>query len=297
MVPPALSALRKCIDWTPFFHTWELKGAYPAILEDPARGTEARRLLEDAERQLDLWEQENTLELRGVFGLFRACSEGETVKLMGEHGEELARLEFLRQQRSRSEGKPLLSLADYVAPDEKGTEDALGLFAVTAGGPFAAAEIEKAEAEGDDYQSILMKSLLDRLAEALAEWLHREVRTKHWGYAPGENATLEDLLRNRYRGIRPAPGYPACPDHTEKRALWELLDVTRNTGIELTESLAMLPASSVCGYYFAHSQARYFGIGNIGKDQVQDYAARKGMPLPEMEKWLAPNLDYNPESD
>ena len=289
---PTLTELRGYIDWTPFFHTWELKGAYPRILDDPKLGEAARKLLEDAESLLAQWESWATVGLKGVIGFFKAQSEGESI-FVERPGESILTLENLRQQKR---WKSQLCLADYIAPRESGIQDYMGAFAVTSGRVLEelAQETERA---GDDYTGILIKALADRLAEAYAEWLHEWVRTTGWGYSPDEHLENADLIRSRYRGIRPAPGYPACPDHTEKAKLWDLLEVESRTGMTLTESFAMNPAASVSGWYFAHPESRYFGIGQIGEDQVQSYASRKGWTLKQAEYWLTPSLGYTPKEE
>ncbi|HSV72880.1 MAG TPA: methionine synthase [Chthonomonadales bacterium] len=290
----AVEALVPFIDWSPFFHVWELRGRFPAILEDRVVGARARDLYDDGKRMLDRLVRERALEPRGVYGFFPASGEGDDIVIFADvrRTSEIARVHCLRQQSSRSAGEPHRCLADYVAPRATGLADSIGAFAVTAGHGlerFAAAR----RADHDDYGAILAEALADRLAEAFAEMLHRQARAD-WGYGAGENLSAEDLIRERYRGIRPAPGYPACPDHTQKRTLFALLDVERATGITLTESLAMHPASSVSGWYLAHPAARYFPIGRIGRDQVVDYAARRGVSVAEAERWLAPNLNYEP---
>jgi 5-methyltetrahydrofolate--homocysteine methyltransferase len=270
------------VDWTPFFHAWELKGVYPRILEHPQWGAAARDLLEAGRGLLDRIVRERLLRARAVYGLFPAAAEGEDVVLGG------ARFPMLRQQRSSGGDAPLLSLADYVAPADTGRQDHAGAFAVTAG--LGLPDLVGAfEADHDDYGAILAKALADRLAEALAEMLHARVR-REGGYGESAPPPLEDLIKERYRGIRPAPGYPACPDHTEKATLWRLLGVEAATGIRLTESFAMDPAASVCGLYLAHPQAHYFSVGRIGSDQLADYARRKGTTVDEMGRWLAPLL-------
>jgi 5-methyltetrahydrofolate--homocysteine methyltransferase len=293
--PWPLEDLVERIDWTPFFQAWELPGRHPAILKDPKAGAEARRLLEDARRLLRRAIEAGWLEARAVVGLFAAGAVGDDVRLFADERrhETLAELHFLRQQAAKSEGAPNFCLADFVAPVESGVGDWLGAFAVSAGfgvEPRAAAF----EAARDDYSAIVLKALADRLAEALAERLHERVRREFWAYAPDESLGNEDLIAEKYRGIRPAPGYPACPDHSEKTILWQVLDVERHTGMRLTESWAMWPAASVAGYYFAHPEARYFGVGHVGRDQVQDYARRKGASQHEAERWLRPVLGYDP---
>ncbi|GIV58186.1 MAG: methionine synthase [Rhodothermaceae bacterium] len=290
-----LEKLRRYIDWTPFFQAWELRGKYPAIFDDPEKGPVARKLFEDANALLDELIAGGLLTAHGVFGLFPASAVGDDIEVYtGEDRTEVAAvLHTLRQQAAKTPGRPNRALADYVAPKASGVPDYVGAFAVTAGHGVDAL-VARYEAEHDDYRAILVKALADRLAEAFAEHLHERVRKVYWGYAPDEAFTNEDLIAERYRGIRPAPGYPAQPDHTEKRILWDLLDAEANTGITLTESLAMMPAASVCGLYLAHPEAAYFNVGQLGRDQIEDYARRKGMPVAEVERWLAPRLNYTP---
>jgi 5-methyltetrahydrofolate--homocysteine methyltransferase len=282
------------IDWSPFFATWELKGKHPKILDDPVVGGEARRLLGDAERLLHEIVRNRTLEARAVFGIFPANSEEDDVVVYTDEtrSTERARLHMLRQQWQRKGQEHFRSLADYVAPANGGWKDYIGAFAVTAGVGCDAAAAEY-ERRHDDYSAIMIKALADRLAEALAEKLHKDVRVL-WGYGRSESLTNEELIEEKYRGVRPAPGYPACPDHTEKRTLWSLLDVENAIGVRLTESCAMTPAASVSGWYLAHPQARYFAVDRVARDQVEDYARRKGATIREVERWLAPNLGYDP---
>jgi 5-methyltetrahydrofolate--homocysteine methyltransferase len=289
-----LAELVDRIDWTPFFHTWELAGHYPAILEDPVVGAAARNLFADARALLDRIVRERLLTARGVVGLFPAAAVGDDIELYapGTRTDPIATIHTLRQQMAKPPGRPNLALADYVAPRESRIPDHVGGFAVTAGVGLEAL-VAEFEAEHDDYSAIMAKALADRLAEAFAERLHERVRREFWGYAQDEALDNAELIREAYQGIRPAPGYPACPDHTEKRILFDLLDVERNTGIELTESFAMTPTASVSGYYFWHPEARYFGVGKFGRDQVEDYAKRKGLSVEEAERWLAPNLGYS----
>jgi 5-methyltetrahydrofolate--homocysteine methyltransferase len=280
------------IDWTPFFQTWELAGHYPAILDDPLVGPAARSLFDDARALLDRIVRERLLTARGVFGLFPAASVGDDIEVYGpDRRERLAVIHTLRQQMAKPPGRPNLALADYVAPRDSGVPDHVGAFAVTAGHGLDAV-VADYQARHDDYGAILAKALADRLAEAFAERLHERVRREFWGYAREESLENTELIREAYQGIRPAPGYPACPDHTEKGTLFELLDVVRRAGISLTESFAMTPTAAVSGYYFWRPEARYFGVGRIGRDQVEDYAGRKGMTVEEVERWLAPNLGY-----
>ena len=285
-----LSDLVPVIDWSPFFHTWELKGRYPKIFEDPIVGSRAKELFEDAQGLLKEILDNRLLTARAVYGLFPANSVDDDVEVYKDESrsEVLATFHTLRQQLEKPEGDANYALADFIAPKSTGVADYLGGFAVTTGIGIEAL-CERFEKDHDDYNSIMAKALADRLAEAFAEWLHREVR-EAWGYGKEEHLSAEDLIRERYRGIRPAPGYPACPDHTEKRILFDLLDAERHTGIHLTETFAMFPASSVSGLYFAHPQAKYFAVGKIDHDQVKDYAARKQMDVATVQRWLSPNL-------
>jgi len=292
-----LQEIRDYIDWTPFFHSWQMKASYPKIFDDPEKGAEARRLFEDAQALLDLVITERWLRARAVIGLFPANAlPNDDVEVYADESrdEVLTTFHFLRQQKAKPPGRPNLSLADFVAPRATGLEDHIGLFAVTAG--IGEEECSRRfENEHDDYSAIMVKALADRLAEAFAELMHERVRKEFWGYAADEDLVTDALIREEYRGIRPAPGYPACPEHTEKRLLWNLLAAEESAGISLTESCAMSPPSAVSGFYFSHPDSRYFGVAEIGRDQVSDYAARKGMTLEEAEKWLAPNLGYDPE--
>jgi 5-methyltetrahydrofolate--homocysteine methyltransferase len=283
------------VDWSPFFTAWEMPGTYPRIFDNPARGAEARRLFDDAQRLLDRIVRERLLTARAVFGFFPANAVGDDIELYTDDSRTglLTTLHTLRQQSERPEDQPHQALADYVAPRESGVADYVGAFAVTAGIGIESL-VDEFERDHDDYSAIMTKALADRLAEALAEALHKRAR-EEWGYGRDENLSNEELIRERYRGIRPAPGYPACPDHTEKRVLFNLLDAERRAGIRLTETFAMMPAASVSGFYFSHPQARYFTVGRLGRDQVLDYARRKGMPLAEVERWLGPNLNYEPD--
>jgi 5-methyltetrahydrofolate--homocysteine methyltransferase len=287
-----LKNLVPLIDWTPFFHAWELKGVYPRILQDPVVGPRAQELFDDARKLLAEIVEGNLLTARAVAGFFPANSVGDDIELYADdtRTRPLATFFTLRQQMQKPEGEPEYALADFIAPKESGLSDYLGAFAVTAGVGAAeqAARFEKAH---DDYNAIMVKALADRLAEALAEWMHKQARDA-WGYGREEKLSLEEVLKERYRGIRPAPGYPASPDHTEKATLFTLLDAQRATSIELTENFAMLPAASVCGLYFSHPQARYFAVGKISRDQVLDYQRRKGLELRAIERWLGPHLNY-----
>jgi 5-methyltetrahydrofolate--homocysteine methyltransferase len=289
----ALEALRNYIDWTPFFLTWEMKGKYPSILENDKHGKEAKKLFDDANKLLDEIIAGNLLTANGVIGLFAANSEGDDIEIYSEESRdgEVNFLHTLRQQMKKAKGEPNLALADFIAPKESNVEDYLGIFAVTAGFGVSGL-VEKYKNEHDDYNGILVKALADRIAEAFAELLHERVRKEYWGYAAEENYSPNELIKEKYLGVRPAPGYPAQPDHTEKIILFDLLEAEKNTGIKLTESMAMFPAASVSGIYFSHPKARYFNVGQIAKDQVSDYRRRKGMSLDEVEKWLAPALNY-----
>ncbi|MDW8393090.1 MAG: methionine synthase [Chitinophagales bacterium] len=289
----SLQQLTARIDWTPFFQAWELSGKFPDLLDDPVIGAEARRLFADAQKTLQKIIDEKKLTAHGVFGLFPANTHHpDDVTLTAPDGT-VRCIHFLRQQYVKTPGQPHLCLADFIAPASSGKTDYLGMFAVTAGMGLDQ-WLNELERRHDDYEAIMAKALADRLAEAFAETLHEQVRRHWWGYAPDEAFTNEELIAERYRGIRPAPGYPACPDHTEKQTLFDLLEVTQNTGIVLTENFAMLPAAAVCGYYFAHPEARYFGVGKLDRDQVEDYARRKGWMLAQAEKWLSPALAYSP---
>ncbi|MGN6578300.1 MAG: methionine synthase [Nocardioides sp.] len=291
-----LDELRRYIDWQPFFNAWEMKGRFPDILNNPATGEAARKLWDDAQVMLDRVVEERWLHAHGVIGLFPANAVGDDIEVYADESrtQVLTTLCNLRQQGEHRHGVPNRSLGDYVAPKETGLQDYVGAFAVTAG-LGSAEKIAEFKAALDDYSAILLESLADRLAEAFAERMHERVRKEFWGYAADEQLDNDELIKETYDGIRPAPGYPACPDHTEKVKLWELLDVHAETGIELTESMAMWPGAAVSGWYFSHPQSQYFVVGRIGKDQVEDYAARKGMTLREAERWLAPNLGYEPE--
>jgi 5-methyltetrahydrofolate--homocysteine methyltransferase len=288
-----LAELRPFIDWTPFFHTWGLKGVYPRILKEGEQGAEASKLFTDAQALLDQIIALKQLAARGVYGFFPANAVGDDVELYLDESRAtvLERLHFLRQQTDKGSA-PCRSLSDFIAPQQTGLPDHIGAFAVTTG--IGLKELcDSFRAANDDYNAIMAEALADRLAEAFAEALHKRVRDE-WGYGRAEALTTDDLIHEKYRGIRPAPGYPACPDHTEKGALWSLLDVEANTGMKITESYAMWPGSSVSGLYFAHPESRYFSLGKIDRDQIADYAPRKAMPLAEAERWLSPNLNYDP---
>ncbi len=289
-----LSELASYIDWSPFFHTWEMRGRYPDLLNDLVRGPAAKELFANAQELLQEIVQKRLLAARAVYGFYPANSEGDDIILYTDAARtrELARFHTLRQQKESQSGKPQFALADFIAPVESGIVDYIGAFAVTAG--HGTEELARRfESEHDPYNSIMAKALADRLAEAFAECLHKQVRAE-WGYGKEENLSREELIAEAYRGIRPAPGYPACPDHTEKRILFDLLEVEKTAGITLTESFAMLPAASVSGLYFAHKESRYFAVSAIGRDQVEAYAARKGMTVSEVERWLSPVLGYDP---
>ncbi len=318
-----LAELRPYIDWTPFFRTWELVGKFPHIFDDPIVGESARNLWQDAQKMLDQLIAEKWLTAKGVIGLFPAASAGDDIVVYTDASrrEEWERIHCLRQQMQKPPGRPNHSLADFVAPVGSGLRDHVGLFVVTTGHGLHE-KVAEFEAAHDDYNAILLQALGDRLAEAFAERLHERVRVEFWGYEGAEeqrgrgaeetavlattqhsypngysalstqHLTREDLIAEKYQGIRPAPGYPACPDHTEKETLFAMLEATKHTGVTLTESMAMWPAAAVSGYYFSHPQSQYFGLGRIARDQVVDYAARKGLPLEVVERWLAPNLGY-----
>ena len=279
-----LKDLIPTIDWTPFFQTWQLKGQYPAIFEDKVVGEEAKKLFDDAQAMLNQMVENNWVKASGVFGIFKAKSKGDDIEVLNEDGSLLKTFYTLRQQRKMAAGIPNLALADYIAAKD----DYIGCFAVTAGLGIEK-QLKVYDDEGDDYNSILLKALADRLAESFAEKLHQEVRVNYWGYAADENLSNDELVRENYKGIRPAPGYPACPDHLEKPSIFELLDA-ESVGIELTESMAMWPAAAVSGYYFSHPDSKYFGLGKIGEDQIKAYAERKGIELELAMKWLRPNL-------
>ncbi len=283
--------IREFIDWTPFFHAWELKGKFPAIFSNPDYGGEAKKLYNDALNLLDEIEAKNMLRAHAVFGIFPANSDGDDIILYKneKRRRKLGVLHSLRQQKKSSKPNNNLALADFIAPKESGIADYIGLFAVTAGTGIEDA-LKEFEANHDDYNAILIKSIADRLAEAFTELLHLKVRTDYWGYAEDENLTYAEIVEEKYVGIRPAPGYPAQPDHTEKRIIFDLLNVEKETGITLTESMAMLPTASVSGLFFAHPKAKYFGVGKILNDQLEDYASRKKMKVEEMREWLKPNL-------
>ncbi|WP_312766275.1 methionine synthase [Pseudoxanthomonas mexicana] len=287
-----LDELVDCIDWTPFFNAWELFGKYPAILTDDVVGAQASELYRDARAMLAKIVDERWLTAKAVFGLWPANSVGDDVELAVDGRSE--RLHFLRQQVDKPVERPDFCLADFIAPKDSGRQDWIGMFAVTAGIGIDA-HVARFEADHDDYNAILLKALADRLAEALAERLHQRVRTEFWGYVADETLDNEALIAEKYVGIRPAPGYPACPEHSEKATLFRLLDAGSHAGMSLTESFAMLPTAAVSGYYFSHPQSQYFVVGRVSKEQVADYARRKGVEIAQVERWLASNLDYDPE--
>ena len=289
-----LATLREFIDWSPFFHTWGLKGIYPRILEHADQGAQARQIFSEGNALLDLIIEKKLITARGVYGLFPASAVGDDVELYADDTSEkvLERFRFLRQQSNKEGSEPCRSLADFIAPRETGLSDHIGAFAVTSG--IGLKELcDSYRAKHDDYNAIMAEAIADRLAEAFAECLHKRVR-EEWGYGCAEGLSNADLIQEKYRGIRPAAGYPACPDHTEKGPLWRLLDVQTNTGMLITESFAMWPGSSVSGLYFAHPKSRYFSLGKIDRDQVADYSKRKGMSVAEVERWLGQNLNYDP---
>jgi 5-methyltetrahydrofolate--homocysteine methyltransferase len=292
--PVPLADIVPYVDWSPFFAAWELRGTFPRIFENEVWGARAKELYDDARRLLDELVAEGQLTAKAAYGFFPANALGDDVEIYAGEDRRSASavLRMLRQQSERPADQPLQSLSDYVAPRETGLADYVGAFVVTAGHGLDAI-VRRFDAQHDDYNAIMAKALADRLAEALAELLHRRVRAE-WGYGKEEHLSHEELIRERYRGIRPAPGYPACPDHTEKRVLFDLLEGEARAGVTLTESYAMLPTAAVSGWYFSHPEARYLTVGRIGADQVEDYARRKGMTRSEAERWLAPNLGYTP---
>ena len=296
-----MAEIARFIDWTPFFHTWELRGVYPRILQHEKHGEEARKLFADAQKLLQQIISEKLLTPRCVYGFFPANRVGDDVELYTDESRTkvLNTFHFLRQQMEKTAGTPNWCLADFITPRESQISnlksqipDHIGAFAVTSGHGLKEL-VEKYKADHDDYNAIMAEALADRLAEAFAEFLHKRVR-EEWGYGQVEKLKIEDLIAEKYRGIRPAAGYPACPDHTEKGTLWKLLDVEKSAGIKLTENFAMWPGSSVSGLYFAHPESKYFAVGKLGRDQLLDYHRRKGMTLQEAEKWLGPYLNYEP---
>ena len=285
-----LTKLEDFIDWSPFFRSWDLHGKYPDILTDEVVGEQATELFADAKVLLAKIFDEKLLKAKAVFGLFPATTiNDDDIEVSISEKEKTVTFLSLRQQLKKREGVPSFALADFIAPKETNIQDYIGAFCVSTG--FGTKELAEAfETDHDDYNSIMIKALADRLAEAFAEYLHKEVRTNHWGYASNENLSNNDLIKESYKGIRPAPGYPACPDHLEKRTLWDLLNVEERIGVQLTDSLAMWPAASVSGYYFGNEQATYFGLGKITKDQLTDYATRRNISIEEAYKWLNPNI-------
>jgi 5-methyltetrahydrofolate--homocysteine methyltransferase len=293
-----LAELAEYIDWTPFFQTWELTGRFPAILSDPKVGEAARSLYDDARKMLDRIIKEKWFSARATIGFWPANAEGDDIAVYADETrtKKIATLHTLRQQLEKREGRYNAALSDFIAPVSSGVPDYIGGFVVTAGiGEDVVAD--RFKNANDDYSSILCKALADRLAEAFAERMHARVRREFWGYAPDEILSAEELILEKYQGIRPAPGYPAQPDHTEKKTLFALLDAENNSGVKLTESFAMWPGSSVSGLYFSSAESFYFGVGKIERDQVEDYAARKDMSVAETERWLAPVLNYIPAQD
>jgi 5-methyltetrahydrofolate--homocysteine methyltransferase len=288
-----LERLIDFIDWGPFFQAWDLAGKYPDILDDPVVGEAARNVQEEARAMLDRIVKGRWLTASGVYGLWPANAVGDDVEIYADEGRERVLMTWhnLRQQNEKPAGNPNQCLADFVAPKDSGVPDYLGAFAVTAGLGIEQ-KLKEFEARNDDYGAIMLKALADRLAEAFAEHLHARVRTEFWGYASGEKLSNAELVAEKYPGIRPAPGYPACPDHTEKADLFRLLDAGRNADMSLTESFAMLPTAAVSGVYLSHPESRYFAVGKVERDQVADYAHRKGMDIAAMERWLAPILNY-----
>jgi 5-methyltetrahydrofolate--homocysteine methyltransferase len=284
-----LEEISKYIDWTFFFHAWKMSGKYPAIFDDPAKGTEARKLFDEAQVILKKIIDEKMVQANGVFGFFPANANGDSIELTLE-GNEKNILHFLRNEEEKENGIPNLSLADFIAPADSGYNDYIGLFAVTAGLGIEK-WVKQYEDQNDDYNAIMVKILADRLAEAFAELLHEKVRKGYWGYAKDENLSIDEIIHEGYAGIRPAPGYPACPEHSEKGTIFNLLNAEK-AGISLTENFAMYPAAAVSGYYFAHPEAQYFAISRVSKEQVEDYAKRKNMSVKEIEKLLASNLNY-----
>ncbi|NMC42245.1 MAG: hypothetical protein GYA43_13905 [Bacteroidales bacterium] len=284
----SLEELTGYIDWTFFFFAWKLNGKYPSVFDDPVKGEEARKLFNDAAKTLNLIRERVIIKSKGVAGIFPAASSGDDVIVYSgeERSEPAATLHFLRNQELKEKGAPNLCLSDFIAPSGSGTDDYIGALVTS----VFIDEKKMEEFRNDDYTTIMIRILADRLAEASAELLHKKMRQELWGFSPGEDLTAEDLFKNAFRGIRPAPGYPACPDHTEKKTLFQLLDAEKNTGTTLTENFAMVPVSSVSAWVFSHPRSVYFNVGKIGEDQLKDYAERKGMSINEAARWLSPNL-------
>jgi 5-methyltetrahydrofolate--homocysteine methyltransferase len=287
----SLEELVPYIDWSPFFNSWGLHGKYPDIFNYELTGKQAKELFDDGQKMLNKILKEKSLTAKAIFGLFPANSVGDDIEVYSsDKSKILTKFLTLRQQLKKKEGEPNIALSDFIAPKDSEIEDYIGCFCVSTG--FGSDELaKKYEDKIDDYSSIMVKALADRLAEAYAEYLHKLIRTEKWGYSINENLDNNELIKESYQGIRPAPGYPACPDHLEKNSIWELLSVEKRIGVKLTESLAMWPASSVSGYYFASNKSKYFGLGNINQDQLEDYAIRRKIPLEKAKKWLGPNLN------
>ena len=287
----SLETLVPYIDWSPFFNTWGLHGKYPDIFDYDLTGKQAKELFEDSQVMLKKILKEKSLKAKAIFGLFPANSVGDNIEVYNqEKTKTLATFLTLRQQLKKKDGEPNLAISDFIAPKNSEIVDYIGCFCVSTG--FGSDELAKEyEDKIDDYSSIMVKAIADRFAEAYAEYLHREIRINKWGYDKNENLDNKELIKESYKGIRPAPGYPACPDHLEKETIWKLLDVEKSIGVKLTESLAMWPASSVSGYYFANEKSKYFGLGNINEDQLEDYAKRKNIDIEKARKWLNPNLN------
>ena len=284
----SLKELVPFIDWSPFFRSWDLHGKFPAILTDKVVGEQASVLYEEAQQMIDKIIAKQLLKPKAIFGIFAANSINDDDISVQKKGEEVAVFRTLRQQLKKREGVPNLALSDFIAPKTTNKTDYIGAFCVAI---FGGQELaDRYRTNGDDYNGIMVQAIADRFAEAFAEYLHKQIRTKHWGYASSEALTNDDLIKENYKGIRPAPGYPACPDHLEKETIWELLDVENKIGVLLTESLAMWPAAAVSGYYFANKEAKYFGLGKITDNQVIDFATRKGITKEKAEKWLHSNL-------
>jgi 5-methyltetrahydrofolate--homocysteine methyltransferase len=286
----SLQDISQYIDWTFFFHAWKISGRYPSIFEDPVKGDEARKLFADGQEMLEKIIRNSMLKADGVIAFYPAASSGDDVNLFSDD-HIFSTLHFLRNQENKEEGIPNLCLADFIAPESSGIRDHIGMFAVTAGIGIEK-WVERYEKDGDDYSSFMLKILADRLAEAFAELMHEKVRKEYWGYARDEKLAIKDLLKESYQGIRPAPGYPACPEHSEKFTIFELLEAEKHAGISLTENFAMYPAASVSGYYFMHPFAKYFNVGKLNRDQVSDFANRKGLSIQEAERLLRPSLGY-----